>query len=563
MGARPAALFLAALILVLGIGGGLVSRSRATAEVETEPASLAAADEPARTDPPLAAAEATEERAHRRPPPRSDAAARAVATAPPDEAFVPAPDSVWLEGRVVFPPGTPADERVRVVARGIAFAGPSSPKRHVVDVARDGSFRVAVVQGAQRALVQLESRYFLWPEVVRVDLASLSGPLVIEPRLGGRLAGRVRLPEGAPGTGFEGVVLRVGSSRILPIDELSRREAIPDGEGRFDFGALAPGVYAVSARALEHTDAALPEVRVEAGTSTACELALATGVRLGVRVTDAKGDAIRDARLELAVQVERPDGRRAARTHRSPTRDGRFDLRGVAPGVTLLQARAKGFLEASRSLGELADGQVLEDVTLALDRGLAIEGTVRWPDGRPAVGARVTVRASEGDREPRTVHETRAGAGGSFAITGLERRSYDILADGLAAARPGSKKVRTWRSREERAKAPTAALELVFDVGATLSGRVVDDTGAAPLSFVVVAEQAAKRQYERPASVRELFRGSDGHFVLEGLGEGEWTVTARATHHEASTPQHLVVRGPIEDLLLVVPRAGPGASRAR
>src|SRR5688572_11060144 len=46
-------------------------------------------------------------------------------------------DAIWVEGRVVLPPGTPADEHVEVIADGASFA---HRELHRAPIGPDGSF---------------------------------------------------------------------------------------------------------------------------------------------------------------------------------------------------------------------------------------------------------------------------------------------------------------------------------------------------------------------------------------------------------------------------------------
>ena len=131
----------------------------------------------------LAARGAGRERAAARPPapamrdagPEEESPELAGALAAPVEIAAPAPldeqparvavaserdaelaRGLWVEGRVVFPPGTPPDERVEVVARGRKLKhGPP----HAVRVAEDGSFRVAFGAGTKSGRLELKARY--------------------------------------------------------------------------------------------------------------------------------------------------------------------------------------------------------------------------------------------------------------------------------------------------------------------------------------------------------------------------------------------------------------------
>src|SRR5688572_15016170 len=99
----------------------------------------------------------------------------------------------WVHGRVLFPAGTPDDERAFVVADGRPFEDGS---RHRVAVGPDGTFRVAFSEKTRAGHFELEARYLYMEESVRWK-AGASAEIVLAPALGARIAGRV-LP--LPGT---------------------------------------------------------------------------------------------------------------------------------------------------------------------------------------------------------------------------------------------------------------------------------------------------------------------------------------------------------------------------
>ncbi len=62
----------------------------------------------------------------------------------------------WVEGRVKFPDGTPADEKLVVEARGKKF---SNDSLHSVEVGRDGAFRVAFSKDTRSGWLRIQARY--------------------------------------------------------------------------------------------------------------------------------------------------------------------------------------------------------------------------------------------------------------------------------------------------------------------------------------------------------------------------------------------------------------------
>jgi Carboxypeptidase regulatory-like domain len=127
------------------------------------------------------------------------------------------------------------------------------------------------------------------------------------------------------------------------------------------------------------------------------------GVVTGVVRHATTGRPIADAQVAAAVGGESID---EAFAHASTTdRDGRFTIKGVAPGehVAVL-ARAEGFFSLSNKIPvspyvtkdvAVNEGQQVDAGTLELIPGAAISGRLAGSDGRPAIAATVqALRAS-------------------------------------------------------------------------------------------------------------------------------------------------------------------------
>ena len=121
--------------------------------------------------------------------------------------------------------------------------------------------------------------------------------------------------------------------------------------------------------------------------------------------------------------------------------DGRFEFRELPPGRWELAASKAGFVtlrfgqrrpfEGGRPI-ELANGQVLESVDIALPRGAAITGRVFDEFGDPIAGARVQVLRSQLVQGERQLTPT-ANAGisddtGAFRVYGLMPGDYYVSA---------------------------------------------------------------------------------------------------------------------------------------
>lgn len=474
------------------------------------------------------------------PPPEPQAA---QATSVPGE-FTPPEGSIWIEGRVVFPPGTPEDEVASVTARGHDFE--RGRRTHTVDVAPDGSFRVAVAAGSPRAWLSVAGRYlFSWRRASAVDVRAPPPPIELEPELGGRIAGTLRLPAGAPGSAL-------ASARVSALDRDARdrvrgplRVAELEPDGRFALDALPEGVYDVAATADELADSPVAEVTVAPGATIEQDIALTAGARLAGRVTDPLGNPVE------ATVIRRLEGGWSGLTRTDE--DGTFDARGVQPGETTLVAHAPGCVDGELGLGALVDGEVRVGLLLVVDPGLAVAGEVHGPDGAPVDGARVELRLRRGLGR----HFGEADANGRFRIQGLEPATYLARASGRPTLEGleregGERGPRRWTEVIE-VSPPTEGLVLTLSPGTAVAGTVVDDAGA-PLERFRIQAEPLESEPLGGARVLERFRDRGGRFTLEGLGDGAWLVTATADGHGTSEPSAVDARGEPIDLRLVVPR---------
>jgi hypothetical protein len=201
--------------------------------------------------------------------------------------------ATWVvEGRVVLPPGTPADEEVRVLA---AVGNSRRPKIHSrSDLSSDGSFRVEFSSGAQRGQLVLEAHYLrlaIPHDISPEDLAKLAGPIVLRPELGGCLRGRLVPPRNVldRGASLVGVQIDV-QSRSSDMRDQSRwvhRDTKIGADLSFEFGGLEAGrEYEVSFRPKDFVDLSSAGIRVEPGRVARVDLELQRGARVSGRILD-------------------------------------------------------------------------------------------------------------------------------------------------------------------------------------------------------------------------------------------------------------------------------------
>ncbi len=468
----------------------------------------------------------------------NDAARAQVESAPPFDAQ----GAIWVEGRVVFPPDTPADERAEVLAYTEDYYSDDA-KPHRGRVAANGTFRVAFPLGTESGWLGLRARYSYLYEAVALTFDEPPAPLVLEPELGGCIHATFVLPAGGEGRASELVDTKISAyatNRVRFNGETANftRTIEVEEPPSVEIGGLVPGVvYQVTGSPESFAPFKIRGQSVRAGLVSSLEIPLLNGVRFNGQVVDEHDQPIAGATFRSVVS----NGNAATYADRdTPTGpDGRFALRGLCPGRITLTASAPGYL-ATRLVTESAlDGSSHDDVRFVLRTGRSIRGRVAWRDGRAASGASIGIALlSSGDSSKQSEalgwdweeKEFTADAEGAFEITGLTEGPFALIARAAAVDAPAIAKDEKSRAsvRLDKVMSGEERLELTLDAGAELRGRVVDDTGNAVPKFTIEATPASTNPdwTEIADSLRGKMLGGDGHFVVPALRAGNWRITA-------------------------------------
>jgi hypothetical protein len=457
-----------------------------------------------------------------------------------------------LSGRVVFPPGTPADEDVSVVLYD------ELDSKIVHDRQRlgpDRSFRLGVPANIEVARVSLQAHYLFLDVCVHVVLDDLSSELVLEPKLGGRVLGECRVPaqrlciapwiraldvylssvSDAPGTHVQ----RGGGRKLeLPAytensEYMNGRTATFDAQLGFECGGVLPGVpcefqFFHGPHLLE----AMGPVRVAPGETTRVELRLVPLVLIEGIVVDEKSKPLAGATCALD-DADADQG--------VPTTDsaGRFCLPARSDGVITILARLEGYHDTRLRMEDTVFGTDRTDLRLTMRRirppVSSIEGRVVWEDGSPAGGAFVLAEPSEGSEvDP---HLARSDSEGRFMIERLEAGLFDLNArartfvavttsdDESEGENPRRWGVAHASQVSTDGKTP---VELRLGAGARLRGRVIDDEQQPIPAFRLSARAAgAGLLNELPAfDLADTFHDPAGRFEIAGLHPGSWDIQA-------------------------------------
>lgn len=470
-------------------------------------------------------------------------------------------NAVWVEGRVVFPAGTPLDERLELVADGKDIPRFGD---HRVKVASDGTFRVAFSKESSTGLLKLEGRYLYLEPPLRVALPA-KAPVVLEPALGGCIEGRIVPPAGAE------VAWSVLEKRAPSVSSWGeaigalRRKAIVHEDLRYEIRGLpVDRTHMVAFDSGEWVPFHKSEVSVKAGEAERLDIECKLGVRLRGRVVDLEGRPLVGAHVETVHEYNGRDGIWTSPRSNASAENGVFELLGVGAGRLQISATLKGYLDGKLDLGLLVDGETREGLEIKLDAGRSIAGVVRWDDGQPAVGASLVVKPMKGEETWFfDTDNTRTGLDGRFEITGLEEGPFKVEAHAKDGARP-DKDADDSSERKSRLKGPTwravatdvepgAQLELVLRLGASLVGQAVDDLGV-PIRKFSVAANSSEVVFLAERRVTDKFDSKDGRFELKGVGDGTWHVSASARGYMANKPLIVEVGSAPQPLRLVLPR---------
>ncbi|MAF66589.1 MAG: hypothetical protein CMJ84_13145 [Planctomycetes bacterium] len=476
-----------------------------------------------------------------------------------DSARVPA-GSHWLEGRVELRPGTPLDEVVWVEARGRRFGEhKKAPRRYRARVSREGRFRVAFSADTRKGFLDVQARYHYLEKTVSVSRSAMGEDVVLEPKLGGALAGTCSPPLAAArrADAFEEVA--VSAMCFDRPSGLIRRQATVEPDGSYEIGGLPPGEdfhVSLDARTYIDQNPSAP-VSVRPGEVVALDFDLEFGMRLAGRVVDPEEEGVGGVQVEVAVSGQNDGGMFRSRVSVMTEPDGTFEAFGLAHGEVTLNVSRRGFEDAETFVTGLAPGAEREGILIRLRRGLAIEGVVQWPDGTPADAAWVRIETDQGlffGQAPS--FKTRSD--GRFRISGLEPSAITLTASARRAASEegggarSRRKGPSWRARLEEVRTGASGLILTLAEGDSLRGSVADDLGE-PIGTFRVSATPGRGEAFSGGGVSRVFRSTGGEFELEGLGEGTYEVTVRAVGHATSLTERVSYLGPPSHFVL--PRA--------
>ena len=316
-----------------------------------------------------------------------------------------------------------------------------------------------------------------------------------------------------------------------------RRHFTAGQDGGFRFFPLPAALYDVSVRPVGVSGNAGPahdEILIDGvpgGTENLC-LELAAGTRLVIELKDAQSAPVTLVpELSFTQRVRRDPSKSDTRLcfYRwygkvDNIAPGVFGFRDIVPGTFDLGIDVDGF--ASKKVKDIVVPQLPGEahVSVTLDAKRQITGTVRWPDGKPATGVRVSWELHRGDDQSvRSRHVCFDGLGvrvrpdrsqgtamladkrGAFAFRNLEksgRYHFYLAVDGREIYTPPPVHVTTDN--------PQVDLHLTLPAAdGGIEGCVF--TGGKPLAGALVVA------YNGEDLFRRVRTGEDGGYAITGL----------------------------------------------
>jgi hypothetical protein len=365
-----------------------------------------------------------------------------------------------------------------------------------------------------------------WQRLARAVAPVAAGALALLLACAGAACRRSPPPE--PAAGVRGRVVSTNGRplpdatvRLLSPDRVSTaiREVTSGRDGSFAINGVPVGRFLLRAEKPGFSAASVP-ITLQAKDSVTTVLRLASIQLLEGVVQDGQGRPLGQA----ALFVWPTAGAESGVVESSSGPDGRFALAGLSPGAWTVMVEAPGF--ATLRL-ERVDVPGRPLVLRLQGEARILGGLVVGPDSGPVQGARVELHGPALPA-PRQVSSNEKGL---FLFEGLGFGRFVVRA--TSGQRVSGLEVVVIDA--ETGWLPP--VKVVVGPGATLTGRVLDDSGR-PLPRAEV-ETVATPADDAPTSVKT---DGDGRFTIRPLPPGRYQVHARLRGHAMTDPPEVQLR---------------------
>ncbi len=438
-----------------------------------------------------------------------------------------------VSGRVLDGDGSP------FAGARVAVAGARS--QIPVFSADDGSFTVDAVPARRRAVATATAEGT--PTATSKPFSIAPGEAVedveIELVAGGRVTGRVRAGDGRPLTGAYVRYVRgqLNARNPWAFRQFDNAQRYPvTADGTFEIPGVDDGQITVRADAAGYLPGWDASVKVADGQDVGgIDIIVKPATEVSGRVETPSGAPVPGATVNAnytGTSQQRQWGFVAALPgppQAQTDAEGRFTLRGLAPGNYNLWANAPGHAAGGAQNAATGAGEVL----ITLGRAERIAGVVEGPGGTGLGGVPVQARNADNSRSGRNWWfgggaQVFTAPDGSFEIPDLAEGIYDLT---VSANWVWGRDVNVKETTKQGVRTGTTDVEILVQAGATIEGRVIDEEGAAVTSGWVSATNESGGGSRGPwgGNQRWARLGSDGAFRISGLEPGAHTIQAFGT----------------------------------
>ena len=441
------------------------------------------------------------------------------------------PRGIALTGRVIDRDGKPIagaglaaaqTGAEGAAARRDAINSMNGELDELVRTAADGTFTLRLQEGKYDLFVTARGYA---PSTLRArEVSASTKPLEIELEPGVEISGRVTRG-GAP---IEGVaIFTVGNDAIPPVQT--------GGDGAFLIPDLAPGQVMLSFRKPE---AFVSAIRAVTAPARDVDVDLPAGGRVAGRVIDkATQQPVRAFEAGVAQTRGRvmgpPDMRAFA------NEDGTFAIDAVPAGSQTLVVSAPGYRAGTTSL-KVENGANVDNLEVALEKGVRVTGHVTGPGRRSIAGAMVLVDPDETSNAA-VLQSAVTDGEGVYTIDNLApgEITLEFSSDGMLDVR-----------RTVTLSGPSTEVDVELKAGESITGIVMTEAGEPVAEADVRASSAA------------ALTDAAGTFVLEGLPPGRYAVSAAKNGYSSASVADVDIPG-ARSIRLVLGRGGVIAGHVR
>jgi hypothetical protein len=333
-------------------------------------------------------------------------------------------------------------------------------------------------------------------------LTARSASVVVTVDRGISVSGRVVRPDGTP----------VAAAIVDAPTIVAPRTADTNSDGTFTLTGLAAGPAVLTAHSIDG-NLSSPPVTVTAPAKDVT-ITIPRGARIEGRVLDhATQQPVTDFSVSLPARGPRQFAGQAPQEKTLHADDGSYAIDNVPPGAVNLTARAAGYLTGSRVDINTEDGKTVTGIDIQLDRGATISGHVT-SHGAAIAGAEV-LQASE-----RTMQLGPQGGGVTTDADGMYK--LDGIAEGERLIEFHKTGFITAQKPVEVKSGKDVQVDAELDPGHELRGRVIDRSGRGVAGANIMATGVGERRFDNM-----IVSDADGSFVVAGLADGKYQVTAR------------------------------------